>query len=144
MKVQVLFAALAAMLTAQLTAAGPEPRLSKPGVCLRESAGLVGRKGVLVGGKIRQPRKIRDAHPKYPTFPPGTVGSGNWIGEALIGTDGKIVRVWVLREVTITPPFPAFNQVVVDAIRQWEFEPLRIDGVVAPICMTVSVSINWS
>ena len=138
-----LFALTLPIAGQQLPPYGAAGRLSKGGVCERESAAIAGRKGILVGAKIAQPRKIRDAKPKYPSFPAGTVGSGGWVGEALIGSDGKIAQVWTIREVTIKPPLPAFNQAIVNAIRQWEFDPTRVDGVPVPVCMTVTVSINW-
>ena len=138
-----LFALTLPIVGQQLTPSGVDTRLSKRGVCERESAAIAGRKGVLVGGKIAQPRKIRDAKPNYPTFPPGTVGSGWWIGEALIGSDGKIARVWTIREVTIKPPLHTFNQAMIDAIRQWEFEPTRVGDVAVPVCMTVTIAIDW-
>lgn len=30
-----------------------------------------------------------------------------------------------------------------DAIRQWEFEPLLVQGKAMPACMSVTVNINW-
>lgn len=116
----------------------------RQGVCQREARRLVGRQAVRISRKLRAPRKTRDVAPKYPEFPPGTMGSGIWMGEALIDTGGRIARVWTIREVRITPPLPAFNQAIVDAIRQWEFEPTTIGKESVPVCMTVTVNINWS
>jgi len=98
---------------------------------------------VRIRGSVRAPKKIRDVRPNYPEAPAGTVGSGIWIGEALINNSGKVVGVWPLREVEFTPPFPSFNSAITDAIRQWEFEPLLVQGKPAPVCMTVTVTINW-
>lgn len=67
-----------------------------------------------------------------------------WAGEALIDTKGHVVRVWAVREVEITPPVPAFNKAIVDGIRQWRFEPVRVNEKAVPVCMTVTVNINWS
>ncbi len=116
---------------------------AKPGVCHREASAL-GRRPATIGGKIRAPTQTRRAAPKYPPFPPGTTGRGIWIGEALVDSTGKVVRVWTIHEVEITPPLPAFNKAIVDAIRQWEFEPLRINKEPRPFCVTVTTNINWS
>jgi hypothetical protein len=138
-----LFALTLPVVGQQLTPSGADTRLAKRGVCERESVAIAGRKAVTIGGKIAAPKKTRDVPPKYPPFPPGTVaGLRGWVGEALIGADGKVARVWTIREVTIKPPLPAFNQAIVDAIRQWEFEPARVDDVAVPVCMTVTISIN--
>jgi hypothetical protein len=30
-----------------------------------------------------------------------------------------------------------------DAIDHWEFEPLQVNSIAVPVCMTVTVNINW-
>ena len=113
------------------------------GVCEREAESLVGQKAVRIGRSVRAPKKLRDVPPKYPELPPGTQASGVWLGEMLINNSGKIVRVWTLREIRFAPPFPAFNDAITHAIRQWEFEPLLVEGKALPVCMTVTININW-
>ena len=120
-----------------------EKRSVRPGVCDREAEELLDQKPVRTKGSVRAPKKIRDVRPKYPELPPGTTGSGTWIGEALINNSGKVVRVWPIREVQFKPPFPSFNSAITDAIRQWEFEPLIVQGKPATVCMTINVNINW-
>ena len=120
-----------------------EKRLVQPGTCEREAEKLLHQTAVRIRGAVRAPKKIRDARPKYPETPAGTIGTGVWIGEALINDSGKIVGVWPMREVEFTPPFPSFNSAIRDAIRQWEFEPVIVRGKPAPVCMTVTVNINW-
>jgi hypothetical protein len=116
---------------------------ARPGVCEREAEKLVGQKAVRIGRSVRAPKKLRDVPPKYPELPPGTVGSGVWLGEVLINNAGKVVHVWPIREVKFVPSFPAFNNAITDAMQQWEFEPLFVKGKPAAFCMTVSVNINW-
>ena len=76
-------------------------------------------------------------------LPEGTVGRGWWVGEALIDVPGKVAQVWPMREVEFTPPFPPFNNAIVVAIRQWEFEPVFLNGTATPVCMTVTVIVEW-
>jgi hypothetical protein len=120
-----------------------EKAAARGGVCERELGKLVTVKPVRPGRSMRPPKKIRDAAPKYPEVPPGTVGHGMWLGEVLIDDSGKIAHVWPIREVEFTPPFPAFNRAIVDAIQQWEFERPLVRGKPVPMCMTVSVNIDW-
>jgi outer membrane biosynthesis protein TonB len=120
-----------------------EKATARPGVCEREAEQLVGQKPVLIGRSVRAPKKLRDFPPKYPELPPNTRASGVWLGEILINNSGKIARVWSLREVRFVPPFPAFKSAITDAIQQWEFEPLLARGTPVPVCMTVTVNINW-
>lgn len=120
-----------------------EKAATRPGVCEREAEKLVGQKAVRIGRSVRAPKKLRHVPPKYPDLPPGTVGSGVWLGEALINNTGKVAHVWPIREVKFVPPFPAFNNAITDAMQQWEFEPLLVQGKPAAFCMTVTVNINW-
>ena len=114
---------------------------TRPGVCEREAEKLVGQKAARIGGSVRAPKKLRDVPPKYPELPPGTVGSGTWLGE--VSNTGRVAHIWPIREVKFVPPFPAFNNAITDAMKQWEFEPLLLQEKPAAFCMTVTVNINW-
>lgn len=114
-----------------------------PDVCEREAEKLVGQKAIRIGRSVPAPKQLRHVPPKYPELSPGTVASGVWLGEVLIDNTGKVAHVWPIREVKFVPPFPAFNNVIPDAIHQWAFEPLRVRGKAAAFCMTVTVNINW-
>jgi hypothetical protein len=126
-----------------LGASSLQMKPARQGVCDREGEKVVGHKPVHVGGSIKAPKQVRHVAPKYPEFPPGTVGRGMWIGEALIDGTGKVTHVWPIREPELTPPFPAFNAAIVDAIRQWEFEPLIVEGKPMAVCMAATLNINW-
>jgi hypothetical protein len=132
---------LSPSLGAHLSPGGPPTS----GVCERESLKVAGRKAVGVGRKIRAPKKIHDVRPEYPKVPPKTRhrAATTWAGELLVDPEGKVSHVWTIREVKFTPPFPAFNNAIVDAVRQWKFTPTLIDGTAVPICIALSVTIDW-
>lgn len=113
------------------------------GICEREAPGIVGMKPTKIGGQVRSPKKLRDVTPNYPDQPAQTRGSGMWAGEVLIDAKGKISHVWTIRQVNFKPPFPEFNQSIVEAIRHWEFEPTIIGNAPTPVCMVVTMNINW-
>ena len=138
----VVFFAPLSPLREQPTSSPERPRF---GVCQREGAKIAGEKPTPAGKVTRAPRKIRDMFPRYPTLPLGTQISagGVWAGELLLGKDGKVAHVWTIREIRFTPPFPAFNESIVAALRQWEFEPLVVDSRAVPACMTVTMNIDW-
>lgn len=115
----------------------------RSGVCEREAEKLLGQKAVRIGRSTRAPKKLRHVPPNYPELPPGTQASGVWLGEILIDNSGKVARVWALREVRFVPPIPAFNNAIADAIQQWQFEPLLVQGKARPACMTATININW-
>jgi protein TonB len=83
---------------------------------------------------LRPPRKIKDVLPVYPDIAMRARMTGIVVLEATIGESGKVVGVRVLRSV------PLLDQAAVDAVRQWEFTPTRLNGVAVPIVMTVTVN----
>jgi TonB family protein len=122
----------------------PAAALERSGVCVREGAKFVGMTPVRVGKGRAEPKKLRNTTPRYPELPLGTRGSGGWMGEFLLDPEGSVAQVWTIREVSFSPPFPPFNQAIVDAIKQWKFEPLIVRGKPVPVCTSVTVGINWS
>jgi TonB family protein len=119
-----------------------QPERPASGACEREGVTFVGSKPRLLREWQRPPKKVRDVRPAYPALPPGTRRSGMWIGEILLDTNGNVSHVWTIRQARLTPPFPAFNNAIIKAVRQWRFEPFVVQSEPRPICMTVSVSIN--
>ena len=119
-----------------------EPQAPTNGVCLREGEKFAGAVPARIGKDVTPPKKVRNVQPKLPTPPKGTTVGGVWLGELLIGTDGKIVRVWTIREIQVTPPLPAFNRAIAEAMGAWEFEPMTIESKTVPGCMTVTFRIE--
>jgi hypothetical protein len=114
-----------------------------PGVCQREGYALAREEPRRIDGKMPAPTRLHYTAPKYPALPKATVGSGSWTGEVLIDRSGTIRHLWPIREVQFTPPFPAFKASIVDAIRQWQYEPSWFAGQPVFVCMTVTVTVDW-
>ena len=87
-----------------------------------------------VGGVIRAPQKIRDAAPRYPAIAQAAGVEGLVILEAVIGEDGFVQNVRVLRGK------PLLDDAAADAVRQWRFTPTLLNGQPVPVVMTVTVS----
>jgi len=134
---------IVALLGPALSQAVSAPESLRFGICEREGPRLVGVKPIRPGKGVHAPTKLRNVGPSYPELPARTRGSGMWMGEVLLDTKGKVSHVWAIREVQFTPPFSTFNQAIVDAIQQWEFEPLIVKAKPMPVCMTVTVNIDW-
>jgi hypothetical protein len=94
------------------------------------------------GEKVRSPAKTRHVSPVYPPIPEGTTGGGPWIGDILIDARGRVVGVWTIRPVKLTPPAPLLDKAITDAVAKWRFKPAEMDTVPVAICWTVSVSVN--
>lgn len=89
---------------------------------------------VRVGGSILPPQKLKHVAPDYPALARAAHREGIVILEAVIGEDGKVRSVRVLRSIDL------LDQAAVDAVRQWQFTPTRLNGEPVPVVMTVTVS----
>jgi len=88
---------------------------------------------VHVGGQISPPKKLTHVTPIYPPIALAARKEGLVILEALIGEDGSVRDVRVLR------PAPLFEEAAIAAVRQWRFSPTLLNGEPVPIVMTVTV-----
>lgn len=89
---------------------------------------------VRVGGAIRPPRKIKDAAPVYPPIAMAARVEGIVILEALIGADGAVDDVRVVRS------YPLLDGAAIEAVRQWRYTPTFLNEQPVPVLMTVTVS----
>ena len=87
-----------------------------------------------VGGSIRPPQKIRHVAPVYPELARAARKEGIVILEAVIGDDGKVRSLRVLRSI------PLLDEAALDAVRQWQFTPTLLNGQPVPVVMTVTVA----
>ena len=95
---------------------------------------LTPAKPVPVGGHIAVPIKIRDVRPVYPATALTSRVSGTVMIEATIGVDGRVKNARVIRSIAL------LDQAALDAVKQWQFSPTRLNGVPIPVIMTVTVN----
>ena len=93
---------------------------------------------VRVGGNISPPEKIRNVDPRYPPVAQAARVAGVVILEAVIGPDGRVTDVKVLRSVAL------LDDAAIEAVRQWEYTPTLLNGVPVPVIMTVTVNFQLS
>lgn len=86
-----------------------------------------------VGGKIKEPAKLRHVAPIYPAMAQQARIEGMVIIEAIIGVDGRVKEARVLR----SKPF--LDEAALDAVKGWIFTPTLLNGVPVPVKMTVTV-----
>jgi len=87
-----------------------------------------------VGGDIRPPKKVTDVAPVYPPLARAARVEGIVILEAVIGEDGGVRDVRVLRSVQL------LDEAAKDAVRQWRFTPTLLNGEPVPVVMTITVA----
>lgn len=87
-----------------------------------------------VGGSLGPPRKIKDVRPQYPEIALLEHVRGAVVIDITIGTDGKVQEAKVVQSV------PRLDQAALQAVRQWEYEPTRMNGVLVALMMTVIIT----
>ena len=94
--------------------------------------GVVG--GVLSGGgKTMPPKLVKEVEPVYPAEARKAGIEGVVIMEATTDLYGRIANVKVLRSI------PALDQAAMDALKQWVYEPMVVDGKPRAVTFTVTV-----
>jgi hypothetical protein len=122
-----------------------EERTKVQALCSDQSRKVFELEAVRIGGDIKPPKKLKvDNAWEFPELPPGTTASGIWNGEILIGPDGSVADTWAAREIHLDPPFPEFNEAIRSTISKWKYEPVVIDGKKMPVCMSVTVNVDFS
>lgn len=93
-------------------------------------------KPVRVGGDIAEPRLVHRVNPEYPQIAINARKEGVVILEATVDASGAVDRVKVLRSE------PLLDKAAVDAVKQWRYAPLQLNGIAHPFILTVTVSFN--
>ena len=76
--------------------------------------------------------------PKYPPIAVDAQVQGVVILEATVGRDGRVEDVEVLRSI------PLLDKAAIDAVRQWAYAPLLLNGQAERFVLTVTVSFSLS
>jgi TonB family protein len=96
---------------------------------------------VRVGGDIASPRQIVNVKPVYPPIAVSARLQGDVVVEATIDPQGNVTDAVVTQSPKLAG-LPVFDQAALTAVRQWKFEPTRINGVAVPVVMTVNVTFS--
>jgi TonB family protein len=88
---------------------------------------------VKVEGDIKPPKLFKETAPVYPEIARVAGVEGVVILGAKIDEEGKVKDVIVLRSI------PLLDQAAIDAVRQWVYEPMIIDGQAVSAVFTVTV-----
>jgi TonB family protein len=91
--------------------------------------------GGTMGGNLRQPMKLVDVKPRYPSELPDAGIGGVFVFAARIGADGTVIDLQ-----TTSGTNPDLELAAATAIRQWEFTPTLLNCVAIEVPMTVTVS----
>jgi protein TonB len=90
-----------------------------------------------VGGNVTRPRLLHRVMPDVEKFRAARK-SGVPIVEAIIGKDGSVLQVRVVR-----PVDPSIDAAMIEAVKQWRFEPARLNGKPVNVYFTLTMNIDW-
>jgi protein TonB len=109
----------------------PPPPAPKP-------APAVVRDPVRVGGELKAPTLIERVEPEYPAIAVRAQVRGVVILEAIVDRDGRVEDVRVLRSI------PLLDNAAMEAVRQWRYSPLLLNGTPERFVLTVTVNFGLS
>lgn len=95
-------------------------------------------KVVRVGGQLVAPERVRYVQPVYPQLAVASHISAIIILEAQVDIRGIVKTVSVLRG------HPLFDDAAVEAVKQWRYKPLLLNGEPTEFILTVTVAFNLS
>ena len=84
-------------------------------------------------GEIRPPKLIKEVSPVYPEIARQARVEGVVIVEATTDIYGRVQNIKILRSI------PLLDQSAIDAVRQWVYEPMIINGRPRGVIFTVTV-----
>jgi TonB family protein len=87
-------------------------------------------------GEIKPPRLIKQVDPIYPEKARQARVGGAIILEVETDIFGRVRNTRILRSI------PLLDQAAIDSVRQWVYEPLKIDGKPRGVIFTVTVRFN--
>jgi len=85
-------------------------------------------------GEIKPPKLIKKVEPLYPEIARQARVEGIVIIEATTDIYGRVASVKILRSI------PLLDQSAVDAVRQWVYEPMVINGKPRGVIFVVTVT----
>ena len=91
---------------------------------------------VRIGGQITAPALVHRVEPYYPEIASRAKITGIVILEATVDTNGAVESVRVLRSVNL------LDKAAIEAVKQWRYSPLVLNGISTPFVLTVTLSFS--
>ena len=91
---------------------------------------------IRTGGALKPPALLTRVPPAYPEFAISARIEGMVVLEATVGRDGRVEEVRVLRSV------PLLDKAASDAVLQWRYAPLLLNGKAERFILTVTLAFN--
>jgi protein TonB len=96
----------------------------------------VPRAPVRIGGLLTAPALVHRVNPQYPELARRAKVTGVVILEATVDVDGRVESARVLRSI------PFLDNAALDAVRQWRYSPLVLNGIPTPFVLSVTLQFS--
>ena len=106
----------------------PQPQVQKPTTPMR----------LAVGGRVRQPKLIREVRPAYPPLARQARMQGVVKITAIVSRDGSV------QSLQVVSGHPLLVAAAMDAVRQWLYEPTLLNGEPVEVVLVVDVNFRLS
>jgi len=107
-----------------------------PGIVKPVAAPVTHSKGpVRVGGRVRQPKVIKQVTPRYPPLARDAHITGEVVIDAIIDEHGNVTEMKVLSG------SPLFYAAALEALREWKYEPTYLND--EPVSVQLIVTIQF-
>jgi protein TonB len=94
------------------------------------------RTPVRIGGQLTAPALLYKVNPVYPDVAVHAKVTGMVILEATVDTEGHVESVRVVRSISV------LNNAAIEAVKQWRYSPLVLNGIATPFVLTVTLSFS--
>ena len=88
---------------------------------------------VPMGGKVQLARLLKSVPPIYPQLARTNHAAGDVVLDALIDANGNVT------ELKVVSGLPLLRQAAMDAVRQWKYDPARLNGRPVPVHLEARV-----
>ena len=95
------------------------------------------QRAVRIGGQLKAPLLMKKVSPVYPPLAKEARIKAFVILEATVDPSGHVSNVTVLRGA------PLFDEAAAEAVRQWVYRPLLLNGVPVPFVLTVTLNFSF-
>lgn len=124
----------------QVEAGHEAARAPTPPSSTQTQAHLWGQ-AVRLGDKIKPPKLLRRVEPKLPVSQTRRTCRGLYNLECVTNREGDVVDSHFLKKAVFEPPWPEYEEAIVDAVRQWRYEWVSVDRVPQPFIFTVTLTV---
>lgn len=89
---------------------------------------------VRIGGQVSAPALVHRVEPEYPAIAVAAHIEGMVILDATVDSDGRVTDVRILRSRGF------LDKVAIEAVKQWRYQPLTLNGQPTPFILTVTLN----